>query len=95
MQFTVQMLSLTYMCCMQGAAYNHYDKHDWNKYKTLITVDVDVPGTSDVISNEPGKNLKYPKVYVGFFSHSAHPRPDTSIKVNAGRIHVQKRRDIH
>ena len=72
--------------CYQGAHYNHHSSHDWFKYSDLVTVAVDVPGTSDVTSNDAGKNLNHPKVYVGFFSHSAYDRPDTSIVVNAGML---------
>lgn len=45
---------------------------------------VDVPGASDISNDTPGLMLNHPKVYVGFYSHSAYDRKDTSIAVNAG-----------
>ena len=78
---------------LQGAHYNHHSSHDWFKYSDLITVAVDVPGTSDVTNNDAGKNLNHPKVFVGFFSHSAYDRADTSIRVNAGIASVEYRSD--
>lgn len=78
--------SLASLTIIQGALYNHHSNHDWYKYSDLITVDADTPSMPDVANNDPGKNRKHPKVYVGFFSHSAYSRPNTSIKVNAGML---------
>ncbi|KAL8707122.1 MAG: hypothetical protein Q9220_007799 [cf. Caloplaca sp. 1 TL-2023] len=63
-----------------GATYNHHQSHDWFEYDDLVTVS----GASAVGDTKVGKKLEHPKVYVGFFSHSAYASPDTAIIVNAG-----------
>ncbi|KAI9717019.1 MAG: hypothetical protein M1812_004954 [Candelaria pacifica] len=68
-----------------GAQYNHHSHHDWFMYSELHTVTVDIPGAgSDVSTQTAGLNLNHPKVYVGFFSHSAYDRGYTGYGANAG-----------
>lgn len=79
-----------------GAQYNHHSAHDWFNWSDLITVDVDNTGdvnTGNVGSTEAGKNLKHPKAYVGFFSHSAYDRADTSVVTYAGIASTEYRND--
>ena len=76
-----------------GAHYNRYNNHDWYKYSDLVSVVVEGPGDNYVASEIPGGNLKHPKVYVGFFSHSAYARKDDSILVNAGPASTEYRSD--
>lgn len=69
---------------MPGAHYNHHQHKDWFKYSDLITVTGQTYGPYNLGSNEPGKKLPHPKVYVRLFSHSAYDRANTSIRVNSG-----------
>ncbi|CAO1605302.1 hypothetical protein XANCAGTX0491_008823 [Xanthoria calcicola] len=62
-----------------GAIYNKHCMHDHYTWDQLNTVDVDVPGTSDITNESTGLNRKHPKVYVGFFSHASFP------EINKGR----------
>ena len=58
-----------------------FNEHGWKNHygwKDIITVDVDVPGTSDVTDETVGKGKRHPKVFVGFLSHSAFKDKDTS-----------------
>ncbi|MCJ1430265.1 hypothetical protein MMC29_008182, partial [Sticta canariensis] len=51
-----------------------YNKHGWRDHYNWIdlqTVQVDRPGASDISEEVIGNNRAHPKVYVGFFSHSA------------------------
>ncbi|KAL8919112.1 MAG: hypothetical protein Q9172_005142 [Xanthocarpia lactea] len=63
-----------------GAIYNKHCLHDHYSWDELNTVDVDVPGTTDVKDETTGLNRKHPKVYVGFFSHASFPEINKSRK---------------
>ncbi|CAL8584840.1 hypothetical protein XPA_010423 [Xanthoria parietina] len=63
-----------------GAIYNKHCMHDHYTWDQLNTVDVDVPGTSDITNESTGLNRKHPKVYVGFFSHASFPEINKSRK---------------
>ncbi|KAL8767862.1 MAG: hypothetical protein Q9209_005754 [Squamulea sp. 1 TL-2023] len=63
-----------------GAIYNKHCMRDHYRWDELATVDVDVPGTTDVTDEATGKNRKHPKVYVGFFSHASFPEINKSRK---------------
>ncbi|KAI4257026.1 MAG: hypothetical protein L6R42_005902, partial [Xanthoria sp. 1 TBL-2021] len=63
-----------------GAIYNKHCMRDHYTWDQLNTVNVDVPGTSDVTNEATGLNRKHPKVYVGFFSHASFPEINKSRK---------------
>ncbi|KAL8944832.1 MAG: hypothetical protein Q9211_000439 [Gyalolechia sp. 1 TL-2023] len=72
-----------------GAIYNKHCLHDNYRWDELNTVDVDLPGitldpeipsTTDVSEEATGLNRKHPKVYVGFFSHASFPEINKSRK---------------
>ncbi|KAG8534388.1 uncharacterized protein KY384_001233 [Bacidia gigantensis] len=57
------------------------NEHGWKNHYgwgDIITVNVDTGEFTDVKDETVGKRLNHPKVYVGFFSHSAFPDKDTS-----------------
>ncbi|KAL9026400.1 MAG: hypothetical protein Q9196_004926 [Gyalolechia fulgens] len=47
-----------------------------------ITLDPEIPSTTDVSEEATGLNRKHPKVYVGFFSHASYPEINRSRKTN-------------
>lgn len=55
----------------QSVIFNKHGWHDHYIWDSLETVQVDIPGNSDVRDETVGNNKNHPKVYVGFFSHSA------------------------
>ncbi|KAL8952136.1 MAG: hypothetical protein Q9222_001948 [Ikaeria aurantiellina] len=63
-----------------GAIYNKHCMHDHYTWDQLNTVDIDVPGTTDVANEATGLNRRHPKVYVGFFSHASFPEINKSRK---------------
>ncbi|KAL8840463.1 MAG: hypothetical protein Q9170_001339 [Blastenia crenularia] len=63
-----------------GAVYNKHCMHDSYTWDQLNTVDVDVPGITDVTKEKAGLNKKHPKAYVGFSSHASFPEIITERK---------------
>lgn len=53
-----------------GVIFNRHGDHDWYAWKDIETVF----GEGDVKEQKFGTLKKHPKVYVGFYSHSAYRR---------------------